>query len=67
MADLKTMAEELVNLTVKEVNSLQKLRKSMASSRQPAVVAIPLLAVKAVARGEVRRRDPESAGVPSWS
>ena len=55
MADLKAFAEQLVNLTVKEVNELAQILKNMASS-PPLQLLLLLLVPPLVQPPRPRRR-----------
>ncbi len=58
MADIKSIAEQLVNLTVKEVNELEKILeeeygiKPAAAAAAPIMVAAPAAAEKVVEKTE---------------
>ncbi len=55
MADLKKFAEELVNLTVKEVNELAEILKSEYGI-EPAVAAAPVAAAPVAAEAVVEEK-----------
>jgi large subunit ribosomal protein L7/L12 len=55
MADLKTLAENLVNLTVKEVNELAKILKDEYGI-EPAAAAVAIAAPAAAAAVEVEEK-----------
>ena len=60
MADLKAFAEQLVNLTVKEVNELAKILKDeygIEPAAAAAVVAAPAAVVAALRQMKKERRD----------
>ena len=60
MADLKAFAEQLVNLTVKEVNELAQILKDEYGI-EPAAAAVAVAAGPAAA-GEALRREAGEAG-----
>lgn len=59
MADLKALAEELVNLTVKEVNELATILKEEYGI-EPAAAAVAVAAGPAVGGGEAQAEEKSS-------
>lgn len=62
MADLKVLAEQLVNLTVKEVNELSKILKEEYGI-EPAAAAVAVAAPAAAAGGEAAAAEKTSFDV----
>lgn len=62
MADVKTIAEQLVNLTVKEVNELAKVLKDDYGI-EPAAVAAPVAAGGGAAGGQAAAEEKTSFNV----
>ena len=60
MADIKAIAEELVNLTVKEVNELATVRKDEYGS-EPAAAAVAVAAGPAAAGGDAAAAEEKSS------
>ena len=60
MADLKAFAEQLVNLTVKEVNELAEILKNEYGI-EPAAAAVAVAAPGAGAGADAARRYPQSS------